>query len=53
MSKIEKPKYSLLTEFFITILKIYRDKLNDKFLKYDDKFFIYFIKKDLGVFFYH
>jgi hypothetical protein len=42
MSKNEKPKYFLLTEFFITMLKIYRHKLNDKFLKHDDKIFYIF-----------
>jgi hypothetical protein len=40
MSKNEKPKYFLLTEFFITILKNYGVKLNEKFIFCHDKFFI-------------
>ena len=48
MSKIEKPKYFLLRKFFITIVKIYRDKLNQKILFYYDNFF----SKNLKNFFY-
>jgi hypothetical protein len=40
MSKFEKTKYSLLTKKINTMLKIYRNKLNEKFLKCDDNFFV-------------
>ena len=47
MSKIEKPKYFLLTKFFVTILKIYRHKLNErKKICYDN-----FLYKNLKTFF--
>ena len=46
MSKIEKPKYSLLTKNFVTIQKNYGYKLNQTFFICDDIFFI----KNLKIF---
>jgi len=51
MSKIELPKTSLLTKFFVSIKKIYRHKLNQKKIFCDCIFLNIFEKKDLATFF--
>jgi hypothetical protein len=53
MSKIEISKLSLLTEIFITIFKIYRNKLILKKIFVIVFFFIFFVKNDLGIFLFY
>jgi len=51
MSKIDLPKMSLLRKFFVSIMKNYRHKLNQKKIFYDDIFLYFFCGKGFRVFF--
>jgi len=51
MSKNGISKMTLLTKIFITILKNYRNKLNDKILFYDCNFLYFFLEKVFRNFF--
>jgi hypothetical protein len=50
MSKFEISKILLLTKFFVYIEKIYGLVLNENIKKLLAYFFIFFVKKYLGVF---
>jgi len=50
MSKIDLPKYSLLTKNFDLIMKIYGVILNHIFYFCYDNFLYFFLKKDLDFF---
>ena len=49
-SKIDLPKYSLLTDFFDLIMKFYGLILNHVFYFCYDNFLYFFLKNDLGFF---
>ena len=51
MSKNEKRKYFLLTKIFVSMLKNYRHKLNEKIFFDEHNFFIFFAEKYLGTFY--
>jgi len=50
MSIFGKQKHFLLTKNFMSMLKIYRHKLNDIFYVETINFFIFFAEKYLGTF---